>query len=505
MRVGIIALLQESNTFIDGRTTLAHFEQDVLCEGEEVRRRFEGTHHEVGGFFQGLADARIEAVPVFAARALPYGMLTTETFETLLVRMDAALAQAGPLDGLLVAPHGATVCETIADVDGCWLQMLRGRVGPRVPIIGTLDLHANLSPRMVQACNALIAYRTNPHLDQRERGVEAATLMARTLRGEVRPTMAAAFPPLAVNIERQATADEPCNSLSWDLAWPYGFYISFLGSSFVLGFPYADVPEMGASVLALTNGDPAAARQYVANLASGWWERRESFRGELIALDGALERARKFAVPVCMLDMGDNVGGGSPGDGTVLLHALHRAGVARAFVCLYDPVAQQKARDAGIGARLALSVGGRTDWRHGEPFASDFRVIGLYDGRFEESAPRHGGIKSFDQGPTAIVQADRRLTVMLTSKRMVPFSLAQLTSCGLDPLRNFEILVAKGVHAPVPAYEPVCQHRMIRVNTPGVTTADLSQLDYRHRRRPMFPFEPDTQWSPDEITMGHIP
>src|SRR5260370_34629593 len=104
--------------------------------------------------------------------------------------MDAALAHAGPLDGLLVAPHGATVSEGIADVDGCWLEMLRGRVGPKVPIIGTLDLHANLSPRMVAACNALIAYRTNPHLDQKERGIEAARLMARAPRREGRATVA---------------------------------------------------------------------------------------------------------------------------------------------------------------------------------------------------------------------------------------------------------------------------------------------------------------------------
>src|SRR5258708_39839250 len=125
--------------------------------------------------------------------------MTPGPCETLLVGMEAALAQAGSLEGLLVAPHGARVSGGIGDVDGCWLEMLRGRVGPKVPIIGTLDLHANLSPRMVRACDALIAYRTNPHLDQKERGMDAARLMARTLRGEVRPTMAAAFPPLAVN------------------------------------------------------------------------------------------------------------------------------------------------------------------------------------------------------------------------------------------------------------------------------------------------------------------
>jgi microcystin degradation protein MlrC len=499
VRVGIIALLQESNTFIDGKTSLAHFEQDVLCEGEEVRRRFEGTHHEVGGFFAGLAEASIEAVPIFAARALPYGVLTTETFETLLVRMDAALAQAGPLDGLLVAPHGATVCESIADVDGCWLEMLRGRVGRKVPIIGTLDLHANLSPRMVRTCNALIAYRTNPHLDQRERGLEAAELMADTLRNKRRPTMAAEFPPLAVNIERQASAEEPCLSLYnflWECRLPHVHSVDFL-----LGFPYADVPEMGAAVVVVTDNAANRAAFIAREAAQGWWERREQYCGQLLSAADAVHWAATLDGPVCLLDMGDNVGGGSPADGTALLHAIPFPWVGEVFACLYDPEAQREAGRAGIGAQLLLRMGGKTDRRHGDPFTADVIVRGLFDGRFDEPEARHGGFKAFDQGATAVVETLGGLTVMLTSKRMVPFSLNQLRSCGLDPKR-FRALIAKGVHAPVAAYAPVCKH-LIRVNTPGVTTADLSQLAYRHRRRPMFPFEPHMQWSPDEIVMGH--
>jgi microcystin degradation protein MlrC len=500
VRVGIIALLQESNTFIDGMTTLAHFEQDLLAEGEEVRRRLEGTHHEVGGFFEGLAAERVEAVPIFAARALPYGVLTLGTLETLMVRMDACLSLAGQLDGLLVAPHGATVSEGIPDVDGCWLEMLRGRVGPKVPIIGTLDLHANLSPRMVRPCDALIAYRTNPHLDQKARGIDAARLMARTLRREVKPTMAAAFPPLAVNIEAQATGDVPCSGLYRAAAHMLNSS-RVLTNSLVLGFPYADVPEMGAAVIVVTDDDPALARELTANLAGEWWHDREQFRGRMISVDEAIALLAELDAPVCLLDMGDNVGGGSPADGTVLLHALHAAGI-NACVCINDPHAERAARAAGIGARLGVAVGGRTDRRHGEPFEAEFTVRGLYGGRFEEPEPRHGGFTTFDQGLTAVVETDRGLTVMLTSKRMVPFSLNQLTTCGLDPTR-FHVLVAKGVHAPFAAYAPVCKH-LIRVNTPGVTTADLSQLEYRHRRRPMFPFEPDTQWEPTEVTMGHF-
>ena len=502
MRVGIIAFMHESNTFIEARTTIEHFEQDLLCEGEEVRRRMEGTHHEVGGFFEGLAQRGLEAVPIFAARALPHGPLTSSCFETLLERMNSALAKAGRLDGLLVAPHGAMVCESTVDADGEWLSRLRARFGPAIPIIGTLDLHANLSPRMVRACNALVAYRTNPHVDQRQRGMDAAMLLNWT-RFSIPPIMAAAFLPMAVNIERQATSEAHFRGLRAQASPEYDDAMrtecDVFAQSFVLGFPYADVPYMGAAVIAV--GGSAAAERAAREIAVDCWLHRADFVGQLTSVEDAVRQAEKLAGPVCLLDMGDNVGGGSPADGTVLLHPLARDRL-RSFICLCDPHACEQARKAGVGGRVRLTVGGKTDRRHGDPFTADFTVRGLYDGRFEETEVRHGGIKSFDQGPTAVVDTDDGITVMLTSKRMPPFSLRQLTTFGIDPAK-FQVLVAKGVHAPVAAYAPVCKH-LIRVNTPGVTTADMTQLEYHHRRRPMFPFEPDTQWEPNEIVMGHV-
>src|SRR4051812_5464821 len=244
MRIGIIALLQESNTFIGQPTALAHFEQELLVTGEAVRQRLAGTHHEVAGMFHALEEAGEEAVPIFAARAVPFGVIEAAAIERLLEMMFAELGKAGKLDGVLVAPHGATVSEPYPDVDGHWLGELRRRIGPDVPIIGTLDAHANLSPAMVAAANALIAYRTNPHLDQRSRGIDAARMMIDTLRGKLRPTMAAAFPPLAINIEKQHTAEEPCLS-AYKFADEQLANEKLLMNSIVLGFPYADVPEMG--------------------------------------------------------------------------------------------------------------------------------------------------------------------------------------------------------------------------------------------------------------------
>lgn len=493
MQVGILALLHESNTFISSPTTLQHFQEHLLLCGEAIRQRLADTHHEIGGFFEGLQEAGLDAVPIFAARALPYGTITAECFDELLRRMMDELQRAGLLDGVLVAPHGATVSEAVRDADGHWLTEVRRRVGPRIPVIGTLDPHANLSPRMVAATSALIAYRTNPHLDQRTRGIEAATLMARTLRGEIHPTQFAAFPPVAINIERQLTSDSHLRPL-YTLADRQLQRPGVLSNSIFLGFPYADVEEMGSSVLVVTNDAPDLARGCATELASYLWSHRNEFIGRLVCIEESMSICGKARHdPICLLDMGDNVGGGSPADSTHLAHALREWQLTeKAFICLYDPQSVEQARAAGVGAKLSLKVGGKTDHLHGDPFEDDFTVRGLYDGKFHESEPRHGGFTHCDQGPTAVVQGASGITVMLTSRRMPPFSIRQLTTFGVHPA-SFHVLVAKGVQAPVAAYQPVC-HRLVRVNTPGCTTADMTTLNFQHRRRPMFPFEPGAMW-----------
>jgi microcystin degradation protein MlrC len=500
-RVGIVAILQESNTFLHARSTLDDFHRDLFATGAAVREALASAHHEVGGFFAGLDAAGLEAVPLLAARALPGGTMTAATHTALMDALDAALDAASPLDGLLVAPHGATVSETAPDFDGHWLGRLRHRVGA-IPIIGTIDPHANLSADMIAATDALIAYRTNPHVDQRARGMEAAALMAGTLAGRLRPTQAAAFPPLAINIECQDPAAFPClphyeaaarlrepfTALPASAPVPPG---TVLSTSIVLGFPYADVAEMGSAAIVVTNADAPAAERHAEALGVGLWAARDTFLPELLDAARALDRAATLPGPVCLLDMGDNVGGGSPADGTALAHALIHRGIAGGFVCVCDPEAARLAAEAGTGATLDLAVGGKSlEWADvaaAGPITGRWRVRAISDGRFTESQPRHGGATAFDQGLTAVLVHVSGLTVMATTRRTAPFSLGQLRHAELDPA-SFTHLVAKGVHAPVAAYGEVCPS-FVRVDTPGVTSANLGRLTYRHRRRPLHPFE----------------
>ena len=491
MRVGILCLMQESNTFLKRKTEFHHFEEDLFLEGNEIREKMVDSHHEVGGFLEGLDAAGFDAVPIFAARALPYGTICKQAFDQLMERMFLLIDQAGPLDGYLVAPHGATVSEEHPDADGYWLSQLRKKVGTNKPIIGTLDLHANLSERMVESTNALIGYRSNPHLDQRARGLEAASLMAGMLRREVHPVQQAVFPPFVMNIEKQCTELSPCKEL-YGLAEELRMTPGILSLSILQGYPYADVEEMGTSLIAVGDGPSEKTNAVLQELSQHLWENRETFDGTGVPLEEALNSLKKESSRTCLLDMGDNVGGGSPADGTLIAHGILNHQIPRSFVCLYDPESVDRAKHSGIGSRIILELGGKTDDLHGPPLSLEVLVEGFYEGVFHEKQPRHGGSTRFGQGQTAVVSCDTGLTVMLISKRMAPFSLEQLRSCGLDP-ETFQVLVAKGVNSPLAAYEEVCS-RFIRVDTPGVTASNLNHFDYQHRREPMFPFERDLEW-----------
>jgi len=518
VRVGILSLIHESNTFSHTPTTLEMFRRDGILTGSEIADHFSNGFHEISGFLEGLKEEKIEAAPLFYASTPPSGRITGDACDTLIDLMFEQVEGSIPLDGFLVAPHGANAGEgeDYHDLDGFWLSRLRHEIGPDTPIICTIDPHANLSSRMIAACDATIAYRTNPHLDQKLRGLEAASLMARTLRGEVRPVQEAAFPAVAIGIERQDTSDLPCLSL-YEQADRWLAKKGVISNSIVLGFPYADVPEMGSSFIAVTDNDRKLARRMVDSMSQYLIEHRCKFVGEFVSIPDAVDAALDEEGPVCLLDMGDNVGGGSTADGTYIAYellsrskvqgrgnlrrqgsvfgqksarvqggALEKRGV-KAFLCLYDPGAVAQSVEAGVGNRLRLSMGGKQDDRHGPPIESDVQVRGIFNGQFSETTIRHGGKTAYDMGQTAVVEMESGLTISLTTRRTVPVSLGMMTSLGLDP-SQFQVLIAKGVHAPTAAYAPVSK-RLIRVNTPGATSADMRTFTYRYRRRPLYPFE----------------
>jgi microcystin degradation protein MlrC len=245
---------------------------------------------------------------------------------------------------------------------------------------------------------------------------------------------------------------------------------------------------MGPAFVVVAEGDAQAAEDVASALEASLLAARSQMRVELP--DAATAVAQAIAErqrPVVLVDFGDNVGGGSAADGTVLLAELMKQNAERSVVTIADPEAVAACARAGVGAPIALSIGGKVDRLHGEPVAVSGVVRALSDGRWVEEEARHGGVRFNDQGPTAVIAWGNESLVCVTTRRYPPFSLGQLTSAGIDPRRQ-HILVVKAAIAYRAAYEPIAG-RIIEVDTPGLTAANPRQFQYRRIRRPIWPLD----------------
>jgi microcystin degradation protein MlrC len=421
-------------------------------------------------------------------------MITKDALEELADEMMRLLAEGGPWDGVLMALHGAAVAEHLADVDGYLLRRARETVGPDVPIGTAMDLHANISPAMVKHSDVLVTYRTNPHVDARERAIEVAELIIGAARGQIRPVQALQQLPAAINILCQNTGTPPMRDVLADLAATMAVP-GVLTATVAEGYPYADVPEMGMAVVVVTDGDRDAAHAHARQLAGKVWARRAQFDAAAASVEDALRRgATAERGPVLLLDVGDNIGGGSPGDSVVILSAAIRLGIPGVLSIIADPEAARACETAGVGAQVALTIGAKTDPDVGPPLAVSGTVRALHDGVWEDTGPTHTGTRHYDAGPSAAVDLDGGQILILCSRVVMPASPGQLTSLGIDPA-GVAVIVAKGVHSPLAGYGPLAAD-VIQVDTPGVTAASLSRLTYRNRRQPLFPFEPEAAYAP---------
>jgi microcystin degradation protein MlrC len=486
MRISVAGFMHESNTFHPQTTGRAAFASQCFQQGAALLDEWRDAHHEVGGFLSSASTLHFEPLPLLMAWATPSGPVTDDVFDEVVGLLIDGLKRERP-DGLLLALHGAMVAESHRDADGEVLSRLRSALGTDLPIVVSLDLHGNVSERLIRLSTAAVAYRTNPHVDQKECGERAARLLVRHLRGEVKLTQALAKPPVIVNIMVHNTSREPLSSFM-SRARGLETQPNILAASVLPGFAYSDVPQMGPSVVVVTDNDAGLARREAEGLGAALWEKRESLTATLPGAGDAVRQALNAGrFPVVLVDTGDNVGGGSAGDGTVLLGELLRQGAADAVVCLFAPDEVRECSRAGVGAAVALDVGGKVDRLHGDPVRVRGRVRVLHDGTYLEPAVRHGGKRINHMGLTALVELERGNLLVLNTLRHPPFSLGQLTCLGIRPEAQ-RILVVKAAIAYRAAYGPIAG-TIIEVDTPGLTAVNPVRFDYRHVRRPMYPLD----------------
>jgi microcystin degradation protein MlrC len=474
--VAIGGIKHESNSFNPEKTVLSDFQSPEL---ESMRNQ----STEISGFLEAARDEGFDVYPAYIAGATPKGPLTKETFDTLTERLVQSLKAAPKLDGILLALHGAMVADGYSQADDEIVRRVRNAVGPSIPIIVTHDFHGNPSQELIKLTTALISYQQNPHLDTKLRGRRAGAIMARTLRGAVKPVQVIVKPPMIYNIIFQNTYAEPflhITKASMDLEQsnPKILSVSVMG-----GYQYADVPSMGPSVIVVTNGDRQLAEREAKRFGDMLLADRDRIVLNIPDPAAAVKEAMtapKF--PVSLFDTGDNVGGGSPANSTAILEELIKQKATGWVMTIADPAAVQAAIKAGPGAAFATQVGDK-------PIAIRGKVKSLHDGDFIEPEIRHGGGRYFSMGASAVIEVeggtrDEKNLLILTTKRIVPYSIHQLVSLGIYPERQ-KILVAKGTVAPRAAYEPVSA-KVILVDSPGSTAVNPARFQFRNARKDLW-------------------
>lgn len=491
-RIAVGGFQHETNTFAPSKARYEDFERaggwPGLTAGPALFEAVAGINLPIAGFVEEARAAGHEPVPLLWCAATPCAHVEAAAFERISEGLLRRLAEALPVDAVYLDLHGAMVTEHLEDGEGELLRRIRTLVGPRIPIVASLDFHANITAEMVAQSSALVAYRTYPHVDMAETGARAARLLDRRLSRGRGFAKALRKLPFLIPLPWQCTLIEPAASIYRRLAALEGGEVTSL--SFAPGFPPADILECGPAVIAYAESQTEADRAADA-LAEEVSAREAAFAGRIYAVEDGVRHALRLVCqgtrPVVLADTQDNPGAGGTSDTVGVLNALVRAGAERAVVAnLYDPEAAAAAHAAGEGAVLTLGLGGKSGLPDQRPFQGAFRVERLGDGNFTATGPFYRGAR-MRLGPMALLSIGG-VRIIVASAKQQAADRAMFHHLGLDPADENILALKSTVHFRAD-FEPIAGAVLV-VAAPGPNPADHRMLPYRRlrdgvRRMPM--------------------
>lgn len=491
MRIATGGIIHETSTCVDTPTTMQQFQFDRgIIRGADIVERFRATNVCTGGFIEGAEKNGFELVPLLRASAFPNGLIVRSDYDALLQELLDRLAdaerQGGPVDGALLDLHGAMVVEGIDDGDGHVIEAFRAYLGPERPIVVTQDLHGNHTKARVAAADALVGFDTFPHIDMAERGVEAAEIIARTVRGQIRPRMAIHQLPLFWSTPCQVTAHPPMDEVMRRVhemeARPRIICVTI-----ATGFPWANVPEVGSSVIVVADGDEGLAQQTADELGVWIWDHRDTWYSPPVSVREALRRGEEIGkYPIIVADHADNTGGGSPGDSTEVLRAFLDEGLQDALILyMVDGDVATQAHQAGVGSRIGVSIGGKSSPVQGQPVEGEADVLAISDGAFAYDGPMFAGLTG-SMGKSAWLRI-AGVNIAVVSAREQPFCMAFARTLGIDCTQMKYISVKSAAHFRA-GFEPIAGS-ICNIDAAGIHTHDFSKLPSTKRDRDVFPVE----------------
>ena len=471
---------------------------DAISDG--ARQPTPSIDSAICGFYKVMDDHDAwEPVPVAFAAAFPDGPAEQKFFEKLLADMRKGLEAAGPLDGVYCCEHGAGLAVGHDDPDGDVFALAREIVGPDVPVIATLDLHANISQRMVDSADTMISYRTNPHVDSYERGQEAARTLLDILHAGLKPAMASIRLPLV----------GPSVTLLTAAGHPYGDLIrlghtkldaDIMNVSITGGFAFSDTDRNGMTITVTARGDKAKAQAVARELAIAGWADRERYQPRMTSLEDATKRALETAADpsrpnLLFCDPADNPGGGGRGNTTYILKAFAEAGVKDALFGVFnDAPAVDAAFAAGEGGSFPAKFNTAEAQEFSHPWEADAEVLKLSDGEF---AGDYGMVKGRQ------VSLGRSCLLRIGGIRMVVISIRQqclsndfFTHFGVDAAAARCTVVKSRGHFRAGFKHLFPPEQIVEVDVPGLTSNNLKNFDWQHMPRPVYPMDPEASWEP---------
>ena len=458
--------------------------------GAAIEPVYRDTNSELAAHFDAAGEFGWDLVCAVAANATPSGKVTTQAWDYIMDVLLAALEHDGPFDGIVLALHGAMVTETNEDGEGALLEALRQKVGPDIPICASLDLHANVTARMVANADGLFSYRTYPHVDAYDTGKRAAAVLQQAMDGNVRPRCLVATRPQIVGANHGFTAAGPMVELIRRCG-VHGDEPGILDVSVNAGFPWADIEEAGPSVTVTYGDDGARAREIAEAMMDTVWDWRAESTLETVSVGDAIAHvvaAGPGDKPFVLADFSDSPGEGGYGDSAVLLLAMLEAGFENAaFGTICDPDAVITCQRAGVRGTVTLSLGGKYDGDTAKPLMITGEVVAISEGGFTFEGPMTAGLRT-TMGNTVVLRAGG-IDAIISSARLQTLDCGIFRSQGIDP-ETKSVLGVKSTHQFRAAFEPIAREVLL-VDAGGLTSRNLANLSYRNVRRPVWPLDED--------------
>ena len=498
-RIAIGTIFTECNHLGGIPIDLAWFERYELRRGDDILAVDKGV---VGGMLDVLRRADCAPVPLLYASAGPGGLLTAACYAQLKGELLDRLAAALPVDGVLLPLHGAAAAAGTGDLEGDLIQAVRAIVGPAIPVVATLDLHAHVSAAMVSHADALLAWETYPHADAYSTGQRGAQMLVDIVAGRCRPAMAMAKVPVITGAIHGSThGDDPFAQLMRRTK-AYEGTTGVLSTSLFLVHPYLDQPGMGSGALVITDGDMQRSVALASELALAYWARRFELEPRTWTPADAVAAGMGVAGgPVLLVETADCCGGGAAGDSVASLAALlHGAPAATSLVPVVDPEAAAACQRAGVGATVRLLLGHKLDPRWGQPLAVEGRVERLSDGYFRYEGGIFEGVQG-EMGSSAVL-AVGGIRVLVTTHGTYDWRDEQYRALGLEAAAA-KFVVAKNPMNYRMAYGPFAAAVYV-LATPGPTPATIRYMRFEHLARPYFPLDEEIADLQPEILRGPV-